>query len=29
MGRRLARALALPLVDSDQLIEQEAGPFLR
>jgi len=25
IGRRLARALALPLVDSDQLIEQETG----
>lgn len=25
IGRRLARALSLPLVDSDQLIEEEAG----
>lgn len=25
IGRRLARALALPLIDSDQLIEEEAG----
>ncbi|RNE49240.1 shikimate kinase [Corynebacterium alimapuense] len=25
IGRRLARALALPLVDSDQLIEEETG----